>query len=232
MKNTAPLLIIVIVISVAIFLFFKTLFHEELPAYAKEVLAAFLGAVITIFITAILLRSQAINEIQRDKSVGVFHAKLNVYTEFCEFLNEIIRDETFDDDEQQELQLWAMKLTLLSSREVSDCIDDFFTQAHRYRVLLYQTLTDEQKTDFASWSADRYPSRTGAEPSGRFITIGVLLSHLKHDLGEMELSRREDVASAQHAMDDILRANVERLSRRSLANPASRTRAADPVGTE
>jgi hypothetical protein len=205
MKNNIFLIIIVIVISTSIFIFSRTLFHADLSEFAKEFTAAILGALITVFITAILLKSQTVNNIQHDKNIGVFHTKLEMYTQFCEFLNKMISNDKMSDIEQNELQFWAMKLTLLSGREVSDCLDKFFMQAHHYRVFLYESLDNEQKKEFRP----KNKKNTNTQPSQlpEFITIGELLSHLKHDLGETEVSNIRDVNSTHHAMDDIIKAS-------------------------
>jgi hypothetical protein len=104
-----------------------------------------------------------------------------------------------------------MRLSLVSGREVSDAIDQFFMQTHRYRTLHYDLLSDAQRADLLEWHRATYgKSRSARDPAQCFMSIGALIAHLKHDLGEVEVSSLQDVASAKHAVDDIMR--VERVA--------------------
>jgi hypothetical protein len=207
-SRTGPLIAIVIAFSVSVFLFFKTFSIQDFPPYAKEILAALLGSVFTVTITAVLLRYQTASEVNRDKSVAVFQEKLKIYEGFCAVLSEIARDGTLKEDEEQALRLWAMRLSLVSGQEVSKAIDHFFMQAHRYRTLYYELLSEAQRDDLLKWHREFYGRTRGIrEPTQCFMSIGALIAHLKHDLGEVEVSSLGDVTSAQHAVDDIMRVN-------------------------
>jgi hypothetical protein len=205
-SRMAPLVVLVIAIPIALFAFFKLFSLQEFPPFAKEILAALLGAVMTIAITAVLLRYQTSSEIDRDKNVAVFQEKLRIYEGFCAALCEIAIDGRIKEGEEQTLRLWAMRLSLVSGREVSDAIDQFFMQTHRYRTLHYELLSQPQCEDLLSWHRAIYgKSRAVRDPAQCFMSIGALIAHLKHDLGEVEISNLKDVASARHAVDDIMR---------------------------
>jgi hypothetical protein len=205
-SRTGPLILIVIAFSISVFLFFKTFSIQDFPPYAKEILAALLGSVFTVTITAVLLRYQTASEMNRDKSVAVFQEKLKMYEGFCALLSEIARDGKVKEDEEQALRLWAMRLSLVSGQEVSKAIDHFFMQAHRYRTLYFDLLSDTQRDNLLTWHRQFYGRmRSVREPAQCFMSIGALIAHLKHDLGEVEVSSLKDVAEAKHAVDDIMR---------------------------
>jgi hypothetical protein len=200
------LIVMVIVVSISVFVFFKSFSIQDFPPYAKEILAALLGSVLTISITAVLLRYQTTSEIDRDKSVAVFQEKLKMYQGFCSALCELAVAGQIKEDGEQALRLWAMRLSLVSGREVSDAIDQFFMQTHRYRRLHYELLSEAQRADLLEWYRGIHgPSRATRDASQCFMSIGALIAHLKHDLGEVEVSNLKDVASARHAVDDIMR---------------------------
>lgn len=208
--RTAPLLVIVIAVAVSVFIFFRAFSVQDFPPFAKEVLAALLGSVLTITITAVLLRYQTASEINRDKSVAVFQEKLKMYEGFCSVLSKIAQTGALSDDDEQTLRLWAMRLSLVSGEEVSKAIDHFFMQTHRYRTFYYALLPEEKREDLLVWHREFYGrSRPAREPAECFMSIGSLIAHLKHDLGEAEVSSLKDVASAKHAVDDIMR--IERI---------------------
>ncbi len=205
-SRMAPLAVLVIAIPIAVFAFFKLLDMQNFPPFANEVLAALLGAVMTIAITAVLLRYQTSSEIGRDKSVAVFQEKLRMYEGFCAAMCEIATDGKIREGEEQTLRLWAMRLSLVSGQEVSDAIDQFFMQTHRYRTLHFDLLSQAQRDDLLAWHRGLFgKSRAVREPAHCFMSIGALIAHLKHDLGEVEISSLKDVASARHAVDDIMR---------------------------
>jgi len=205
-SRTGPLILIVIAFSISVFVFFKTFSVQDFPPYAKEILAALLGSVFTVTITAVLLRYQTASEMNRDKSVAVFQEKLKMYEGFCSLLSEIARDGRLKEDEEQALRLWAMRLSLVSGQEVSKAIDHFFMQAHRYRTLYFDLLSDTQRDNLLTWHREFYGRmRSVREPAQCFMSIGALIAHLKHDLGEVEVSSLKDVAEAKHAVDDIMR---------------------------
>lgn len=214
MGRSTPLLVIVVAVAVSVFVFFRAFSIQEFPPFAKEVLAALLGSVLTVTITAVLLRYQTASEINRDKSVAVFQEKLKMYEGFCSALSKIAQSGaqtgTLGPDDEQTLRLWAMRLSLVSGEEVSKAIDHFFMQTHRYRTFYFALLTDEQREDLRAWHREFYGRpRAAREPADCFMSIGSLIAHLKHDLGEVEVSSLKDVASAKHAVDDIMR--IERI---------------------
>jgi hypothetical protein len=206
--RSTPLLVIVVAVAVAVFLFFRAFSLQDFPPFAKEILAALLGSVLTVTITAVLLRYQTASELDRDKSVAVFQEKLKMYEGFCVTLSEMTQNGSLGAETEHELRLWAMRLSLVSGQEVSKAIDHFFMQTHRYRSFYFDVLSDAQRQDLVTWHREFYGTGRGArdrDPAQCFMSIGSLIAHLKHDLGEFEVSSLQDVASAKHAVDDIIR---------------------------
>jgi hypothetical protein len=208
MRRLGPVLFIILV-TVSVFFFFRTFSNQQdLPDFAKEVLAAFFGSVITVAITVLLLRFQSASEVSRDKTVAVFQAKMRVYEGFCEALCGLAENGYVQGPQEQTLRLWAMRLNLVCGQEVSDAIDRFFLQTHRYGTLFLENLSAEQRADLVEWDAYLLKrSKSNKTPEQCFVSIGALVAHLKHDLGEADISKLKDIVSAQHAVDDILGAN-------------------------
>ena len=200
-----------IALGIAILLFLRITNDVDLPRHVAEVFAAIFGSIITIMITALLLRTQSTNEVDRDKSIGIFNAKLDRYSQFCEFLNHLAAQEEMSPQHEHELQLWAMKLSLVSGEEVSDSLDQFFLQSHRFGKLLFEDLTEQERGELLELGKARFgKGRRPKDPANCFMSIGELISHLKHDLGEAKISSLNDVASCRHAIDDILLAGREK----------------------
>ncbi|MEM9355886.1 MAG: hypothetical protein AAGB04_06715 [Pseudomonadota bacterium] len=201
-------LMLIVLVCVSVFVFFRTFSVEDFPPFAKEIMAAMLGSVITVAITVLLLRYQTASEVNRDKSIAVFQEKLRVYEGFSMVLCEVCDDGYISPEEERLLRQWAMKLSLICGEEVCDAIDHFFMQTHRYGTLYYDKLPEEYRADLVQWYRLRTGSDAHEDPEQCFMSLGSLIAHLKHDLGEVEISNLRDVNSARHAVDDIMRAGL------------------------
>ncbi|MGD9668903.1 MAG: hypothetical protein AB7U75_07570 [Hyphomicrobiaceae bacterium] len=208
MSRVAVFLLVLISASLTFVLFSPQFVGPDYLPAARDITAALLGAFITVSITAVLLRYQTASEVNRDKSVAVFQEKLRLYEAFCTFLADVSGNQKVPQSDEQILRSWAMRLSLVSGTEVSDAIDHFFVQTHRYRTLFYDTLSQEQRSDLLKWHNDFHRRSRSNDPAQCFMSIGTLVAHLKHDLGEVEISSLRDVASARHAVDDIVCADA------------------------
>lgn len=208
MSRVAVFLLVLISVSLTFILFSPKLVGPDYLPAARDITAALLGAFITVSITAVLLRYQTASEVSRDKSVAVFQEKLRLYEGFCSFLADSCGSHRLPVSDEQALRSWAMRLSLVSGTEVSDAIDHFFVQTHRYRTLFFDTLSEEQRSDLLSWHNGFQRRNRAKDPAQCFMSIGTLVAHLKHDLGEVEISSLRDVAAARHAVDDIVRVDA------------------------
>ena len=182
---------------------------QHQPQYVTEILSGFMGAVITIIITAILLEAQSQNEVQRERSIGVFNAKLKIYQGFCTFLNKMIADKKITQHEINLLREWSFQIVLVCGASVSDCIEHYFLQSHRYRKIIYNDLSDYEKQDFSEWILQyRHIFDIALKPEDKFITIGKLISLLKRDLGDIEISDKKGVFTTKIALDEIIMDNL------------------------
>jgi len=195
-------------LSVSIFIFFKTFDTASFPDYAKELAAGFLGAVITVIITAVLLQAQSLSELRKEKSVGVFQAKLACYTEFIDFLNGIVDDGIMDSRESVQFRQQAMRLSLVCGYNVASKLEDFFEQSLRFRKFSYYELSESEKTEFSDWiSNSRGRDCEYDEEDGDcydFTTIGTIINVLKIDLGEDTVSQGDGAYYAGIAIDNML----------------------------
>ncbi|MCZ2083654.1 MAG: hypothetical protein LC112_05225 [Flavobacteriales bacterium] len=82
---------ILLIVSIS-FLIFSTIYKDTLPKIVEEINNSAIGAILTAFVTVLLLQGQTANEEKRDKSVKVFEKKQDVYHGFLEELKAIIND--------------------------------------------------------------------------------------------------------------------------------------------
>lgn len=205
-KRTMVLVGLALVMGIGIFLSFDRLFSDATPSYAVNIAAAFLGTVITIVITAILLNAQSMSELGKEKSVGVFRAKLAMYTEFLEFLNNVVRDGGIDEAELKEIRGWALKMSLVCGAHPAQTIAAFIDQTMSIGGFRWGGLDETQKKKWFDWYARYY----GGEPdiidgmNVSFISIGRIIAALKIDLGEENVSSNDEAFGNFDAIDEIM----------------------------
>ena len=205
-KRTATFVVLAFIIGVTIYLSFDKLFSENLPNYAVNISAAFLGAVITIIITAVLLNAQSLSELGKEKSLGVFNAKLALYSEFLVFVNSITKDGNIDPDEMVELRGWALKMSLISGADASSTIGHFIDQTINIQGFRWSTLDDSQQKKWHEWHNRTF----GVEPdideydNDSFFSVGRIIMELKMDLGEENVSSVDEAAMNSVVINSIM----------------------------
>jgi len=207
-------------LSIAVFLFFKAFSQAPVNAfkdnsYTTEIMAAFLGTVFTIIITAILLRTQSVMEESKEKSVGIFQAKLDMYKNFMDFLNSIIDDSIIDDKELKELEKWVLKLSLVANDEVTFNLVEFVDQTIRFRKLFVDELSESDKEQYIRVHKEKYDEViSDIDIAENFITVGAIVGLLKKDLGEKIITDRKTLQATWVCIDDLLSySKKERISK-------------------
>lgn len=92
MKNNLLKWIGILLIISFCFLIFSNVYKGALPKIVEEINNSAIGAILTAFVTVLLLQGQTASEERRDKSVKVFEKKQDVFHGFLEELKKIIND--------------------------------------------------------------------------------------------------------------------------------------------
>ena len=209
MKKTLyiPLLsLLSIVAGVAALLVFRGFFTANTPPYATEIAAAFIGAVVTIIVTAVLLKLQSSTELTQEKSGKIFTTKLERYSDFIVRLYSITKDGKITDTEAKELHEWVFKLSLICGAKVTEHIIWFLEQNTYYaknKLHWNKLKTEAEKKEWRDgykecFEKDPCPITTHEDKDGKyeknldFATIGTLIAALKEDLGEEYFSNKEE----------------------------------------
>lgn len=196
-------IIALIIISFCVFIFFKAFFKVVSSDYASEILAGFLGAIITIIITWILLQAQSASEENKEKSLGIFQAKLKIYSDFLEYLNKVISDKKIDEEEVKCLKEWALKISLISTSNTTECFVSFIKQAILFKKFRYEDLTDAQKKKWTDFYKKEYNVKKIEEGEG-FVTVGDIVSTLRKDLGETKLAEEKKSLSTLVYIEELI----------------------------
>lgn len=101
MKKEWVMLVILILLFIGLLLFHRIFTGFDL---AFQLTAACLGALLTMFITRMLLRNQSESEEEKEKNVKIYENKINVYSNFISTMWETLEDEDITNDELRKLR--------------------------------------------------------------------------------------------------------------------------------
>jgi hypothetical protein len=204
--------LVVALLGFGSFFYFKVFYAVELGDFSNELTVAFLGSVITVAITAVLLHAQVVSEVRREKSVGVFQEKLALYKEFVEFLNSVVADNRIAADELVAMRAWALKLSLVAGWGLVAEINRFIEQTMKFKKHCYSSLTDAEKEEWRRWYAQTLGAPPGEDlPHGEnphFVTFGRIVADLKEDLGVESVSKDLELGAVWRTIDGLLRTEI------------------------
>jgi hypothetical protein len=206
-KRTLVFVGLALVMGVSIYLAFDRFFTPNIPSYAMNIAAAFLGTVITIIITAVLLNAQSLSELGKEKSIGIFNAKLKIYGEFLKFLNEITKDGTIDDSEMLQLRGWALRMALVTGASASSTLGYFIDQTLVVKGFIWAALNDDQRESWFEWHRRTFDGDEAVideYDNYSFYSIGQIVMELKLDLGEEDVSNDEAALTNSMVINEIM----------------------------
>lgn len=209
-KKTIYLAALALSMGVTIYLTFDKFFTGAVPEFAKNIAAGFFGAVITMVITAVLLNSQSLSELGKEKSVGIFNAKLKMFTEFLDFINLIIADDVITEKEIKRLKQWALKLSLITGSNTTSTVTVFIQQTLELGNFRWDLMERKERKQWKEWYdnqgfvAGQWDGDLDDEENEAFVSIGALVHGLKIDLGEEDVSDIEKASDNWYLIDELL----------------------------
>lgn len=121
------LLIAFIIIGAGYTVFRWLYFAGEAIPFAQEMILVFLGAVATIYITAVLLNRQTELELRKEGRVLLFDLKNTIYMAIIEKTSEIVEKERFDAMLIDDLRVLNHKLGVIGSVHVVETFHEVLT---------------------------------------------------------------------------------------------------------
>ena len=112
------LLAFALILAIISFGIFRIFINQTISSYAIEIAAAFVGTLLTIIITAILLKHQADSELQKEKNVKIYETKVDAYKSLMEKIEDILLTDELDDNAPIQLQIIFQKLAFVAGIEV------------------------------------------------------------------------------------------------------------------
>ncbi len=112
------MILLVLLLGFGVFMFFKSFFDTEINSLTSEILAAFLGSIITVMITMLIVRQQgSIEQAQQTAAAHktmIFKQKLDLFKEFLAAYAKSVSDGKLAEEEVARMEELAMNISLLS----------------------------------------------------------------------------------------------------------------------
>ena len=197
-----------VILTVLMFVGFRILYQAPTSEYMKEVVAGFIGAVLTIVATAALLKSQSDNELRRDQSSEVFKAKLSTYNEFIDFLCLLLKDRRMSEKEKDEFVNRGLKISLFAGDDLVIQLAMFIRQVTFNKCIYFEDLTEEEVARWHRFYKDQTEQEAEyvdgfSYPIG-FITVGSMISMLRSDLGESKIVASDKRTIISYSIDQLV----------------------------
>jgi hypothetical protein len=109
-----------------IFVIFGYFIGDGKPQYAIEIAAAFMGCIITVIITYILLNKQTENELDKERNAKIVEEKIKVYDAILKTIEEVLTQTELRRANKIQIQLIKQKLIQIASITVVDKFSVFW----------------------------------------------------------------------------------------------------------
>lgn len=196
-----PLFIIAVILS-SMFFFFKPLMESDAGSeFSMQILSAMLGTILTISITALLLRVQSSSEENKEKSLGIFQHKLKTYNSFIECLWHAIEDGKITHAEVMKMSQWAASISLIAKKETSINVVKFINQCKMFGKF---SEIDLDTKESLAW--EHYVQNDGKKDNNhtRWVEVGHLIQLFRKDLGEDNLSEHTDLINSGASLNNLV----------------------------
>jgi len=200
-RDDVILALLILVLAIAVFIFFKTFFDTNPGGFTTELLAAFLGSTLTVMITMLLIKRQGSIEQAREAAVTsktlIFEKKLELFRQFIATYVGSAIDGKLTVDELEELEELALTISLFSHDiSVEQANLNLGEEASRFVLQLQvfglqDQLTPEDFERFDRFLRDRHDlTRRELLPFAR------ILQGMKFELGVVSSDEDDDIATA------------------------------------
>lgn len=107
------------------FLFREMYYSNNNFPYSQEILAALIGTVMTILITALLLNRQTEVEMLKEENLKILELKANIYDELFKYLEDVFLKQEVTRKDIIKLKLINQKLSMIASIDVLKIFERF-----------------------------------------------------------------------------------------------------------
>lgn len=189
-RRTLYLIVLGILLAAALYFVFRLFLTKTTFPYAYEIAAAFMGALVTVVITMILLNRQSEVETLKERNVELLKQKILVYGTLIDRLEAVMRKGEVSLEDEIAIQMLNLKLSFFASTDVLKKFNEFARQFSF--VAADRKVTDEERTELLG-------------------VLGELSAIIRHDLASEEDRRTEQKLFSEEDLKNLVMANVNSL---------------------
>jgi len=127
-KNIIITILAIILALITYFLFREMYYSNSDFPYSQEILAALIGTVMTILITALLLNKQTEVELLKEENLKILELKASIYDELFKYLEEVFLKQEVTKKDIIKLKLINQKLSMVASIDVLKIFGKFIEE--------------------------------------------------------------------------------------------------------
>lgn len=127
-KNFLITILGIVLGIITYFLFREMYYSNNNFPYSQEILAALIGTVMTILITALLLNRQTEVEMLKEENLKILELKANIYNELFKYLEDVFLKQEVTRKDIIKLKLINQKLSMIASIDVLKIFERFIEE--------------------------------------------------------------------------------------------------------
>ncbi len=124
-RSNILLMILSIILAVSAFFLFRILLSGKASQYTSEIAAAFVGSLLTAFITMMMLNKQSEMDMQKDRNAAILGNKLEVYGSLMESLRQMLCKGQITDEDVVTVQILNQRIAFIADEEVVATFQEF-----------------------------------------------------------------------------------------------------------
>ena len=201
MKKLYSLYLMIILLMILTYLFFKPFYSQEgWPPYASEIVAAILGALFTTLITSLLLEKQSAAEERKEKNIGIYNKKYEVYSRFFAEFNEIIKDKKpIGPHDRRKIVKCACEIFLVATtRNAIRSLYKFVYFLNNNDVLYEDEMTEAEMVEWAIKYIKEFGNEEYRIDVDDIDSVSNNIKKIVPSIGTVMCSLRLDLASTEH----------------------------------
>jgi len=173
--------------GLGVLFFFKSFFDTGINDLTTEILAAFLGSIITVMITMLIIRQQGSIEKAQETAAAhktiIFEKKFELFRNFIGLYTECAVDGKLERTELEKLEKLAMVISLLANKEVKlqRRISRFVLQLQLFKLKNdHKEWGKEEQRQYKEYLDENYDENNGESPE--LIDITKIMDIMKMEL--------------------------------------------------
>ncbi len=195
---------VVVALCIGTFVFFRLFFVHNPSTLTIEILAAILGTILTVTITAMMIKRQGeVSNAYKQAAVHktkVFEKKLELYHEFIDFYAKANIDGILEQEELATLEYFSLRIFLFTNHDVC-CLGEKICQ-FVYQLQLLREPLNEQNEKQKEELLRKLQETPKLSEVQKLVSFSDVLKAMRQDLG---IFQKEKIGNAYPCLEALIK---------------------------